>query len=83
MIKITLNPLERGSRSIKSKEIFDHTLVGIDKGWRRPAGWMVSILLRWKISHSLMKFLISAFVPFQLKLALARERVLWNPEWPA
>jgi hypothetical protein len=82
MTKITLNPLERGSPSIKSKEISNHTLIGIDKGWRRPVGWMVSILLRWKISHSLMKFLMSAFMPFQLKLALAQERVLWNPELP-
>jgi len=63
--KITLNPLERGNPSIKSKEISTHTFLGIGKSWRRLARWMVSFLLRRQISHSLKKFLMSAFMPLQ------------------
>jgi hypothetical protein len=32
---------------------------------RRLARWMVSFLLRRQISHSLKKFLMSAFMPLQ------------------
>jgi hypothetical protein len=37
--------------SMKSMEMSAHTWEGTSSGYRRPADWHVSVLLRWHVVH--------------------------------
>jgi hypothetical protein len=46
-VKMTDFPATLGSPSMKSIEISAHTWVGTSTGCNKPAGCIVSVLLRW------------------------------------
>lgn len=66
---ITMHPFEGGNPSMKSMETSDRTCSGIDNGCSNPAGFILSYLHRWHISHSSIKF----FTVFR-KLAQENDR---------
>ena len=73
IIMITLYPLDKGNPFMKSILISTHTLLGIGRGCKAPAGLRFFVLFLWHTSHSLMNFLMSFLKSCQKNSLLSLE----------